>query len=148
MNHKRLWALCSKCTQTKKSITLSCSKISSLALTSACACLSLSISHSKVLHCWHQPLLQASMLDQGNTAAGAASLLTPMPRTLGRGALAPINANVVVTVPSVDQVSIIESTTITQTREPLNDLNWSVWKGSMKCMFSLCNVTEYVFGAI
>jgi len=71
-----------------------------------------------------------------------------MPRTLGRGALAPINANVVVTVPSVDQVSIIESTTITQTREPLNDLNWSVWKGSMKCMFSLCNVTEYVFGAI
>ena len=37
---------------------------------------------------------------------------------------------------------------ITQTREPLNNSNWGVWKGSMKCMFSLCNVAEYVFGNI
>src|SRR6267154_2128910 len=89
------------------------------------------------------------MSSQGNTATpGATSLLTPTPPSPGGGAQVPINANVVVTVLSVDQVSIIESTAITRTREPLNDSNWSIWKGSMKCMFSLCNVTEYVFGAI
>jgi len=59
-----------------------------------------------------------------------------------------INANIIATVPSVDYVPIIESTAITQTREPLNDMNWSVWKGSMKHMFSLCNVAKYVFGNI
>jgi len=88
------------------------------------------------------------MLNQGNTATGATSLLTPVPGTPGGDALASINVNIVTTVPSVDRVSIIESTAITQTREPLNNSNWSVWKGSMKHMFSLCNVTEYIFGAI
>ena len=88
------------------------------------------------------------MSNQGNVAAGTTSLLTPTPATPGGGAHTPINANVVATVPLVNRVSIIESTAITRTREPLNDSNWSVWKGSMKHMFSLCNVTEYVFGAI
>ena len=72
----------------------------------------------------------------------------PAPGTPVEGAQAPANANIIATVLLIDRVAIIESTAIMQTREPLNNSNWSIWKGSMKCMFSLYNVAEYVFGNV
>jgi len=87
------------------------------------------------------------MLNHGN-ATGTASLLTPAPPS-PRGAQ-PHAANLIVitTVPTITQVSVCESIMITRTREPLNDTNWNVWKGSMKRMFKLCKVTGYIFGNI
>ena len=37
---------------------------------------------------------------------------------------------------------------ITQMMDPLNDTNWNVWKGCMKCMFKLCKVLAYIFGDV
>ena len=86
------------------------------------------------------------MSNQGNTPAGTASPLTPPPRTPVRGTQAPTNANVVAVVPSINCVQIIESN-ITQTKE-LTDSNWNAWKGSMKCIFRLYDLSEYVLSKV
>jgi hypothetical protein len=31
---------------------------------------------------------------------------------------------------------------------PVNDMNWNVWKGCMKCMFKLYKVSAYIFGNV
>ena len=72
----------------------------------------------------------------------------PAPLSPGGAAQALTNLYVMAMVPLIIQVSVCESMAITQTREPLNNTNWNVWKGSMKCMFKLCKVTGYVFGNI
>ncbi len=87
------------------------------------------------------------MLIQGINA-GAASPLMPVPLSPRGAAQALANPYVMAMVLSIIQVSVCESTAITRTREPLNDTNWNVWKGSMKHMFKLCKVTGYIFGNI
>ncbi len=32
--------------------------------------------------------------------------------------------------------------------DPLNDMDWNVWKGCMKGTFKLCKVSAYVFGDV
>jgi len=66
------------------------------------------------------------MLNQGNISAGTTSPLMPAPGTPVEGAQAPANANIIATVLLIDRVAIIESTAIMQTREPLNNSNWSI----------------------
>ena len=86
------------------------------------------------------------MSNQGNTPAGATSPLMPPPGTPVGGAQAPTNTNVVAMVPSINRVWIIESN-ITRTKE-LTDSNWNAWKGSMKRIFGLCDLSEYVLGKV
>ena len=94
------------------------------------------------------------MLNQGNALAGAASPLMPAPGTPVGGAQAPAidttpapaNTIVVAAVPSIERVPIIESN-ITRTKE-LNDTNWNAWKSSMKRIFGLCDLTDYVYGNV
>ena len=90
------------------------------------------------------------MSNQGNAVAGAASPLTPAPGTPVGDAQAPtiatVPTNVVATVPSILRVPIVESNA-TRTKE-LTDANWSTWKGSMKRIFGLCDLSEYVLGNI
>jgi hypothetical protein len=92
------------------------------------------------------------MSNQGNALAGAASPLTPAPGTPVGGAqapaiaTAPANADIVTTVPSILCVPIVESNA-TRTKE-LTDANWSTWKGSMKHIFGLCDLSEYVLGNV
>ena len=92
------------------------------------------------------------MSNQGNTLAGAASPLMPTPGTPVGGAQAPAiattpaNADIIMTVPSILRVPIVESNA-TRTKE-LTDVNWSTWKGSMKHIFSLYDLSEYVLGNI
>jgi hypothetical protein len=49
-------------------------------------------------------------------------------------------------VPLIDHIWIIESN-ITWTKE-LTDSNWNAWKGSMKHIFRLCDLSEYVLGKV
>jgi len=83
---------------------------------------------------------------------GTTSPLMPAPGTPVGGAqapaiaTAPVNANVVMTVLSIIRVLIVESNT-TQTKE-LTDMNWNTWKGSMKRIFGLCNLTKYVLSNV
>ena len=96
------------------------------------------------------------MSNQGNAVAGAASPLTPTPGTPVRDAQAPaiattpaiatIPTNVIATVPSILRVPIVESNA-TWTKE-LTDVNWSTWKGSMKRIFGLCDLSEYVLSNV
>ena len=92
------------------------------------------------------------MLNQGNALTGAASSLTPAPGTSVRGAQAsaiaitPANADVVAIVPLILRILIVESNA-TRTKE-LTDANWSTWKGSMKRIFGLCNLSDYVLSNV
>jgi hypothetical protein len=92
------------------------------------------------------------MSNQGNALAGAASPLMPAPGTSIRGtqapanATTPVNANVVMTVPLIVHILIVESNT-TWTKE-LTNMNWNTWKGSIKCIFGLCNLTKYVLSNV
>ena len=73
---------------------------------------------------------------------GAASPLMPTPGMPAGGAPPPANANVVMTVPLIKCIMIVESNA-TRTKE-LNDTNWNVWKGSIKHIFGLCDLLDYV----
>jgi len=66
------------------------------------------------------------MSNQGNILTGAASPLTPPPGTPVASVQpsANVNANVIVTVPSIEHIMIVKSN-ITWTKE-LNDTNWNV----------------------
>ena len=96
------------------------------------------------------------MLNQGNTIVSTASPLTPTPETpvgdaqasaiITTPAITTISTNVVTTVPSILHIPIVESNA-TQTKE-LTDANWSTWKGSMKRIFGLCDLSEYVLSNI
>jgi len=92
------------------------------------------------------------MSNQGNTLAGTASPLMPTPGTPAGGAqapaiaTAPANADIIMTVLSILHIPIVESNA-TRTKE-LTDANWSTWKGSMKCIFGLCDLSEYVLGNV
>jgi hypothetical protein len=96
------------------------------------------------------------MSNQGNAVAGAASPLMPASGTpVGDAqasaiatapAIATIPTNVIATVLSILHVLIVESNT-TWTKE-LTNANWSTWKGSMKQIFGLCNLSEYVLGNV
>jgi len=65
------------------------------------------------------------MLNHSN-ATGTASPLTPMPPSPKGAQPHAANLIIITTVPTITQVSICESVTITWTREPLNDTNWNV----------------------
>ena len=88
------------------------------------------------------------MSNQGNALTGAASPLTSPPGTPAAGVQpsANVNANIITTVPLIEHITIVKSN-ITRTKE-LNDTNWNVWKGSMKRIFGLCDLSEYVLGNV